>query len=88
MSEYCECVSWCRSSTESNGKVLPISDHHPSCKNYKLEEFVRLTHDGDSCIVSKLEAESIISESDEHYETGIVMLTRDQFNNLPDFQGF
>jgi len=34
------------------------------------------------------EAASILAESDDEYAVTTVMLTRDQFEHLPEFEGF
>lgn len=78
----CPCISWVRIPDGSN---LPMSQHHPACDKYVLEGFVRVSVDSVHCIVEPWEAEEF---SDPEYEKTPVKMTRDQFENLPEFNGF
>ena len=80
-------MNWARIPTDN----YPMAEHHPDCKLHVKEEFTRLEYDGGYCIVEPKEAESFIGSDKEHgieYTVSTVMLTRDQFENLPEFDGF
>lgn len=85
----CNCRTWCRvPDAEPGGGKYPLSDHHPNCEDYKTEPFTRLEHDGTTCVMEPREAEAMLAESDEQYTVTTVMLTRDQFERMPEFNGF
>lgn len=65
-----------------------MSKHHPNCEDFKLESFTRLEFDGTVCVMEPSEAEAMLAESDEQYAVSTVMLTRDQFERMPEFNGF
>lgn len=79
----CNCGTWARVPKNN----FPPSDHHPDCAEYKPEPFARIEHDGTHCIMEQHEAEAMIAECDGYTVTQ-VMLTREQFERLPDFGGF
>jgi hypothetical protein len=56
----------------------------------KRETFVRIELDGSWCIVERIEAWSFMgpTEPGEAYTITEVHMTRRQFDNLPDFEGF
>jgi len=82
MTTQCECLTWAR-----EGGSNP-SDHHPRCPEYKLETFAEMEHDGAKCIVELREVAGIIGDEDCAYTVRRVRMTRDQFNRLPEFEGF
>lgn len=86
----CECASWrwIPDLITDNGR-WPLPDHHPSCKEYKTEKYVRITFDSSYCVVNPIDAKEFADE-DEHgeYEFADIDLTKDQFEKLPEFQGF
>lgn len=84
----CNCMTWCRVPTDNNGKSYPMSLHHQNCENFRLEKFTRLECDGAVCVMEPHEAEAMINESEDQYVVSSVMLTRDQFERMPDFNGF
>lgn len=84
----CNCKTWCRMPTEENGGKYPLSDHAPGCEDFKQEPFTRLELDGSSCVMTQDEAEAMLVESDEQYTVTTVMLTRDQFERMHEFEGF
>ena len=84
----CNCMTWCRVPTEENGGKYPLSDHHPKCEDFKRQEFKRVELDGTYCVMTPAEAEAMLAESDEQYTVSTVMLTRDQFERMPEFNGF
>lgn len=84
----CNCEYWTRFPTEDNGVRYPMSEHAPGCGAYKPEQFTLLERDGMRCVMDSREAEAMLADSDEQYTVSTVMLTRDQFERLPDFEGF
>ena len=84
----CNCITWCRVPTADNGGKYPMSDHHQNCEDFKQEPFTRLEFDGTVCVMEPHEADAMLAESDEEYTVSTVMLTRDQFERMPEFQGF
>lgn len=84
----CKENNWCRDWRETKGGKYPPSEHAPGCDEYRPEEFARIEYDGTFCIVEKRELPSMIEDGDEGYKVTMVMLTRDQFEKLPEFQGF
>lgn len=88
MTYKCNCRSWCRTWSETLGFRFPKSNHAPGCNLYKLEEFAALEHDGTRCIMEPHEAAAIVAESPGEYTVSTVLLTRDQFEAMPEFEGF
>lgn len=85
----CNCRTFVRDAqVENKGQKLPMSEHHPNCNEYKLEAYAKVTHDGTSCIMQINEAVAMVAESQEAYEMCNVYMTRDQFEKLPEFEGY
>lgn len=84
----CNCMTWCRVPTDENGGKYPMSAHAPRCEDFKQEPFTRLEYDGTVCVMEPREAEAMLAESEEQYTVSTVMLTRDQFERMPEFNGF
>ena len=84
----CKDNNWCRFWEETQAGKYPASDHAPGCNEYRQEEFARIEHDGTFCIVEMRELPSMLEDGDDGYIVTTVMLTRDQFERLPEFQGF
>lgn len=82
----CICMTWCR--VPKNGDRFPMSFHAPGCENFKQESFTRLELDGSACVMEEREAAAMLAESDEEYVVSTVLLTRDQFERMPEFNGF
>ncbi|MFZ6801974.1 hypothetical protein [Undibacterium sp. Di24W] len=77
----CKCLTWARVPIDK----LPMSEHHKDCELYKEERFVKVTFQGNYLIIEPHDA-------DEYIEEGMVredvFMTRDQFERLPEFDGF
>ena len=84
----CNCKSWCRDWRETHGGKYPKSDHAPGCEDYKPVEYSRVEFDGTYCVMEPAEAKQMTEDSDYEYTVTPVMLTRDQFERIPEFQGF
>jgi len=65
-----------------------MSNHAPYCDEFKQEEFTRLTLDKITCVMDPREAMAMLTESDEPYVVSMIMLTRDQFERMSEFDGF
>lgn len=92
--KMCNCKSMVRipDSETMNGKY-PMPVHSPACEDFTQEEFTRLEYDGTYCIMEPHEAKAMIadencSEDGVVYDVSTVLLTRDQFDNLKEFEGF
>lgn len=77
----CNCKTWARICTDT----LPPSEHHKGCEHYKEERFVKVKFEGSSFIVEPHHASDY---ADEGMTTENVFMTRDQFERLPEFEGF
>jgi hypothetical protein len=58
------------------------------CPHYKLERFVRVSHDGSGMVMEAAEAEAMQEQDGGIYTLADVMLTRDQFEALLEHAGF
>lgn len=84
----CNCATHARDFSELQGSNIPASLHAPTCEDYVTEKFTRVAFDGTSCIMEPHEAASMIEHAEDEYRVEMVLLTRDQFDRLPEFQGF
>lgn len=75
---------------ESQDGRYPWPNHHPDCDAFKLEAFSKINLDGCWFICTPEEAAAYLEHEDnpEQYTVTTVMLTRDQFERLPEFEGF
>lgn len=67
---------------------LPMSEHHPHCPDFKLEEFVKVSHDGVGFVCEQRHLMDMTEGDTGAYTITTVKMTRDQFENLPEFEGF
>lgn len=84
------CNQHCRDWRETFGG-LPPSSHAPSCVNYKLETFFRVApkgQKGPGCILETQAEVDDLCETPDEYDVAKVQMTRDQFENLKEFDGF
>jgi len=85
----CKENNWCRAWEETQDGKYPPSEHAPGCDEYKTEKFIRITFDGSSCTIEPRELKDWLGDEDEDaYIIEDIFLTRDQYENLPEFQGF
>ena len=92
------CENHCRLWQETNDWKLPASEHSPSCENYKRRHFFRVVPKGEkgpACIMhSKEEVLDFCEVLDfgveqlKEYDITTILLTRDQYANLQEFEGF
>lgn len=84
----CNCLTICRlPDIETDGR-WPRPEHSPACEDYKTEKFVCVSYGGQWCLMEPDEAKTFIAESGDEYKTEEIFLTRDQFEALPEFDGF
>ncbi len=57
---------------------------------FPLHVFARVEYDGSSCVMTLDEAQEYqcTAPQGDHYTVTPVLMTRRQFNNLPEFAGF
>lgn len=84
----CKENNWCRIWHETQDGKYPPSEHAPGCNEYKQEEFTVIEYDGARCVMDMHEAKAMLAESEEQYAVSTVLLTRDQFERMPEFNGF
>lgn len=84
----CDCQQMVRTFEETQGGKFPPSNHAPSCQDYKLNRYLRLVIDNSAAIFEEQEGLAIINDSEDEYEVSEVMLTVDQFERLPEFEGW
>lgn len=85
------CASWARTWEETRGGMLPISDHHPNCENYKKIAFFRMSslEDISECVILPLEEieQFLANEKETEYKISLVEMTQDQYEKLREFKG-
>ncbi len=90
----CNCIGMCRTFDESPSGFAP-SLHHPKCEDYKLIKCAQIHVNGSgSVIVEMHEAQEFIDieiengGDKEDYSISPIFITRDQLENLSEFDGF
>jgi hypothetical protein len=85
------CMNHCRDFRETRGG-FPASNHSPSCPNYKTEIFFKITEKDKKTpfliLENKDQIKYNLGENIEGYDIIEIQLTRDQFDNLDEFDGF
>lgn len=88
----CVCRIWCRSDMGGqmiNGKKYPAPDHADGCPAQKRERFVRVEYGRTACVIEPHECDAMRGDLvADHYTFTDVFLTRDQFEQMEEFQGF
>lgn len=88
----CNCTSMVRTWDETHDGKYPASQHAPPCEDFQLIEFSRFIVDGAALVDSteniKEVAKSFDDAFDGEYKIEQVMLTQDQFDNMPEFAGW
>ena len=87
------CTHHCRDWRETKGGKYPASDHSPGCSNFNLVKFHRLKISGNWLIDTPKNIKSIVKSFNDNFEdvdysVEDVFLTQDQFEKLPEFEGF
>ena len=86
----CICVGMCWDFgvITDNGR-WPVPKHHPNCKEHKSEKFITITANDTRCTMELKDALDYIADSDDAgYTIELNYISRDQFENLPEFTGF
>ena len=86
------CMTHCRDWRETQGGLLPPSEHSPGCQNFRQERFCKVTYStGGSCIMewpSDTEwTDLALDDGDEPPVLEEIFMTRDQFDRLGEFPG-
>lgn len=91
----CSCKehNWCRTWEETKDGKYPPSEHAPGCEEYKPQKYIRLGYDGTYCVMTLDDAMDYLdeikyNEDADEYTYEEIYLTKDQFEKLPEFQGF
>lgn len=83
----CQCLSWCRDFSETKGGKYPVSEHAPGCDKYQPEEFMLVKCGELGSVMESYDARAMGYDKDHQYTVTPIMLTRDQFENLTEFNG-
>ena len=84
----CNCGAWARTPDQgTHGGKYPPPNHHQGCEDYKVEKFLRVAYDGTYCVIAPGDLVDLMGE-DDGYEVNEVFITRDQFERMPEFDGF
>ena len=82
------CLQMARDLSETCGGKFPASDHAPGCEDFKQLEFSRIETEAGSCILFPYSVDEFLSNLDGDFTVTGVMLTQDQFDKLPEVDGF
>lgn len=83
----CNCQTMARDLSETQDGRFPPSLHAPRCEDFKQIELARITCDMGCFIVPADERDGVCENIDEPYQVETVMLTKDQFDKLPEWEG-
>ena len=83
----CNCQVMARDLSETQFGRFPPSLHAPRCEDFKLLEFTNIKFDHSSFIVPSDERACVLENIDGPYQVETVMLTQDQFDKLPEWEG-
>lgn len=87
----CICRSWVRDDLGGvtiNGHSYPGPTHADGCPAQKRIAFTVLELDGARCVMQPHEAQALLDDEPGAYTASTVLLTQDQFERMPEFQGF
>lgn len=85
----CNCISMVRvPDVETHDGRYPMPKHAKDCEDFKQVRFVRLKHDSATCLMEVNEAKDLQEFGAVVYEAEDVLLTRDQFDKMPEYAGF
>ena len=90
----CICRSFCRSDLGGvmiDGHRYPAPDHADGCPAQKREPFTVVDYEGTRVTMEPHEAEQMIEDGLSEgisYIKRTILLTRDQFEQMAEFQGF
>ena len=88
----CICRLWCRSDLGGvmiDGRRYPGPEHADGCPAQVRERFVRVEFSGHSCVIEPRDVPAMREDlCADQYTFTDVMLTREQFERMDEFQGF
>jgi len=87
----CNCMTRCRLSVfvKIDGREYPAPTHFEGCQLHKKERFIRMEIGGASCVMTPIEAQEWADNSEDgDCDFKEIFLTQDQFDAMPEFQGF
>lgn len=87
----CICRMWCRSDFGGvmiDGHRYPGPEHADGCPAQVRKPFTVLEYDGARVVMEPREAAQMQDDAPGMYAASTVMLTRDQFERMDEFQGF
>ena len=82
----CECTTWAR----TDGR---LTNHHPNCKQFKQERFVRITLHGGGIYTQPADYLGPLLEEIAEAPPGtswnveLVEMTQEEFDRMPEFEG-
>ena len=92
----CICITWARNqAVEDPREGIPMSEHAPGCPLFKQRLYKKVHLIGGAWFICTppeatsfmIDAEAFKDNGDE-YEVTDIWLTEDQFEGLPEFEGF
>lgn len=83
----CNCQMMARDLSETQDGRFPPSLHAPRCEDFKQLEFARIRFDSASFIVPADGRDGVLENIDGPHHVETVMLTQDQFDKLPEWEG-
>lgn len=83
----CNCQGMARDLYETIDGRFPPSAHAPKCEDFKQLEFACIKFDNASFIVPADELDVVLENIDGPRQVETVMLTQDQFDKLPEYDG-
>lgn len=83
----CNCQTMARDLSETQDGRFPPSLHAPRCEDFKQLEFASITCDLGRFIVPADELNGVLKNIDGPSQVETVMLTQDQFDKLPEWEG-
>lgn len=83
----CNCQTMARDLSETQEGRFPPSAHAPKCEDFKQLEFASIKFDNTCVIVPIDELDGVVANLNEPHQVETIMLTRDQFDRLPEYDG-
>lgn len=83
----CNCQTMARDLSETLGGRFPPSTHAPRCEDFTQNRYSVITFDSGCFIVPADEEDCVCENIDGPRHVEHVMLTQDQFDKLPEYDG-
>jgi len=86
------CATHCRDWSETQGGLLPPSEHSPGCSNFRMECFTQITYWTGATLITEWPIETewtdfAVDDGDEPPTLSKIWMTRDQLDRLEEFAG-